>query len=256
LLSLRKYHLVLLFLLICSAVLAAGESLAAPATRQTFVIGRNQIYQTSYYIFDSGEPGPTVLLEAGIHGDEVAGVFALEQLLPKIKVYSGKLILLPRMNPPALQISRRYYNVDMNCVFPGLAAADPYEYALAWEIYAMLKKEQVEYALTLHESRTLHNPCRPKTFGQTIVYGVEPPPRFLWDWLRLVNKNLNFEEKFCYYYCPQEYGATDIFVRQLHLKGGFAVETWRNLDLFRRIELQKLVVLTFLQQVGLKYSLK
>ena len=54
--------------------------------------------------------------------------------------------------------------------------AYPYEYQLAWEIYHMLQKEGVEYALSLHESRNLHNPCRPKTFGQTIVYGVLPPP--------------------------------------------------------------------------------
>ena len=149
-----------------------------------------------------------VLLEAGVHGDEVAGVYALEEILPKIKVYSGKLIILPRMNPPALQISRRYFNMDMNRIFPGLPSAYPYEYQLAWEIYHMLQKEGVEYALSLHESRNLHNPCRPKTFGQTIVYGVQPPPRLLWGWLQEVNKDLDFDEKFCEYYAPQDYGAT------------------------------------------------
>ena len=202
------------------------------------------------------EPGPVVLLEAGVHGDEVAGVYALEEILPKIKVYSGKLIILPRMNPPALQINRRYYNMDMNRIFPGLPNAYPYEYQLAWEIYHMLQKEGVEYALTLHESRNLYSPCRPKTFGQTLVYGSQPPPPMLWKWLEAVNKDLDFDEKFCEYYCPEEYGASDVFVRQLKMKAAFAVETWRHFDLLRRIELQKLVFLTFLKQVGMRYSVK
>ena len=118
------------------------QGLSEEAVRQTLIIGRNQFYQTRYYIFDSKEPGPVVLLEAGVHGDEVAGVYALEEILPKIKVYSGKLIILPRMNPPALQISRRYFNMDMNRIFPGLPSAYPYEYQLAWEIYHMLQKER------------------------------------------------------------------------------------------------------------------
>jgi uncharacterized protein len=252
---LRCYGTALL-LLLGAALGPAGAGAAAEAGRQTVIIGRNQVYQTRYYVFDSGVPGPVVLVEAGIHGDEVAGVYALEEMVPRIRVSTGKLILFPRMNPPALEINRRYYNVDLNRVFPGLPAGPLYEYQLAWEIYHMLQKERVEYALTLHESRNLHNPSRPKTFGQTIVYGVESPPRVLWGWLQEVNRKLPDDEKFCDYYCPQEYGATDIMVRQLRIKGGFAVETWRALDLLRRIELQKLVVLTFLKQVGLEFTVK
>ena len=113
-------------LLMGLVLMPATSGLAEEAARQSFMLGRNQIYQTRYYVFDSGEPGPVVVLEAGVHGDEVAGVYALEEILPKIKVYSGKLIILPRMNPPALQINRRYYNTDMNRVFPGLPSGSPY----------------------------------------------------------------------------------------------------------------------------------
>lgn len=248
-----KYYVLVLILMSCLAV-TAGASLAAEASRQTFSIGRNQVYQTRYYVFDSGEPGPAVLVGAGIHGDEVAGVLALEEVLPKIRVYSGKLIILPRMNPPALQINRRSYNMDMNRVFPGLPVPAPYEYALAREIYELVKNQRVEYVLSLHESRNMHRLSRAKTFGQTIIYGVEPPPRMIWTWLQAVNKHLGFNEKFCHYYCPQEDGCTDIMVRQLRLKGGFAVETWRAFNLWRRIEMQKLVVLTFLKQVGMGFE--
>lgn len=248
-----KSYVMMLTLLICSSLIPAGVSLAA-AARETFIIGRNQMYQTPYYVFDSGVPGPKVLVEAGIHGDEVAGIYALEQILPRIKVHSGTLIILPRMNPPAIQISRRSYNLDLNRVFPGVPIPQPYEYSLAREIYELVKNRQIEYVLSLHESKNMHRLSRAKTFGQTIIYGVEPPPRMIWAWLQALNKNLDFDEKFCHYYCPQEDGCTDIMVRRLNLKGGFAVETWRAFDLFRRVEMQKLVVLTFLKQVGLEYS--
>lgn len=241
-------------MLLGSAVFGAGASGAAEASRQTFILGRNQVYQTRYHVLDSGKPGPRVLLHAGIHGDEVAGVYALEEIAPRIKVQAGTLIILPRANPPAIMINRRYYHMDLNKVFPGLPIAQPYEYSLAQEIYGLVKNRRIEYILSLHESRNIHSLRRAKTFGQTIVYGSEPPPRLVWTWLQAMNKDLDFDEKFCHYYCPQEYGGTDIMVRQLGLKGGFAVETWRAFDLPRRVEMQKLAVLTFLEQVGMEYS--
>ncbi|MGQ9920550.1 MAG: M99 family carboxypeptidase catalytic domain-containing protein [Desulfobacca sp.] len=247
------FFLCLLWLSLGPVTAVAAES---AALRQRGLIGRHQFYQTPYYIFASGRPGPRVLVQAGIHGDEPAGIFALEQLLPRLRVHSGFLIILPRMNPPAIAIQRRFFNLDLNRVFPGGPQPAPYEFALAREIYHLVKDNQIEYTLTLHEARTLHNLRRAKSFGQTIVYGVEPPPRLIWPWLQALNKELPLAEKFCHYYCPQEYGATDVMVRELRLRGGFAVETWRGLDLQRRIALQQLAVLTFLQQVGLEFSLK
>ncbi len=239
-----------------AVLLAAGAALADESRPQAVILGRQQVYQTVYYVFDSGRPGPRVLVQAGIHGDEVAGIYALEQLRPRLRVHSGLLIILPRINPPAIAINRRFYHLDLNRVFPGLPGCEPYEFPLARELFLLVKQHQVEYTLTLHEARTLHRPGRAKTFGQTIVYGVEPPPRLLWQWLQTVNRDLPGEEKFCHYYCPQEYGATDVMVRELRLKGGFAVETWRALPLWRRVELQQRVVVSFLKQVGMEFTLK
>ena len=250
------YCLPVILLLISSVLVPLQPGFAAEAARQTYILGRNQFYQTRYHVFDSGTPGPVVALEAGVHGDEIAGVYALEEIVPKIKVYSGKLIILPRMNPPALRMNRRYFSTDMNRVFPGRPSGNPYEYQLAWEIYHMLQTHRVQYALTLHESRNMYSPRRPKTFGQSIVYGTPAPPPLIWKWLQAINKDLDFDEKFCEYYCPQEYGASDVFVRQLKMKAAFAVETWRHFNLLRRIELQKLAFLTFLNQVGMRYAVK
>ena len=36
------------------------------------------------WVFEAAEPGPTSLIQAGIHGDEIAGVHALQELLAMV----------------------------------------------------------------------------------------------------------------------------------------------------------------------------
>ncbi len=222
----------------------------------TYYIGKNKIYETPYHVFDNSEPGPVVLLEGGIHGDELAGTYALDDLLPKFRVHSGKLIVLPRMNLPACNAVRRFVNADLNLIFPGKKGEKFYEHALAREIFDMVGKKKVEYVVTLHESRYLHNPNKPRTFGQTVVYGVKPMPGYLMSWLEAVNKHTSEKEKFHPYYFPVKRSSTEIFVESYKMKGGFCVETFRKFKMERRTELHKIVVLEFLKTIGFKYSLE
>lgn len=65
----------------------------------------------------SGEkPGLTVLIFGGIHGDEPGGYFSSE-VLSKIKLFKGKLIIVPRVNFPSIMMNRREINGDMNRKF-------------------------------------------------------------------------------------------------------------------------------------------
>ncbi len=223
-------------------------------------IGEGTKYESPYYVFTSPNKGSTVLLEAGIHGDEIAGIYALDTLLNNIKIHSGKLIIFPRMNRPACTENKRFINTDLNLIFPGSEDKEVYEYLLAQEIYKMVEVQNVEYVVTLHESRYLHDPSVGKTFGQTIVYGTEPPPAYLSEWLDRINEHTqldsltNKSERFYPYYYPIPTSSTEIFVEDYNLKGGFCVETWRGFSLERRIELQKIVILSFLNAVNFKYT--
>ena len=72
----------------------------------------------------SGAPGPTMLLSAGVHGDEYEGQIVLRRLLRDLGPTSlrGRLILLPALNLPAVRAARRCSPVDgvnMNRAFPG-----------------------------------------------------------------------------------------------------------------------------------------
>lgn len=70
--------------------------------------------------------GPTVLLMAGVHGDEFEGQVALSKLAASIDCQdvAGRIIILPMANYPAAVSSERTSPIDdvnMNRVFPGNA---------------------------------------------------------------------------------------------------------------------------------------
>lgn len=68
--------------------------------------------------------GPTAILMAGNHGDEYEGPIVLGELLRDLDpaLVSGRLIILPALNLPAVQAGRRTSPVDglnLNRTFPG-----------------------------------------------------------------------------------------------------------------------------------------
>ena len=70
--------------------------------------------------------GPTLLMTGAVHGDEYEGPIALAKLARSLQpdAVSGRLILLPALNPPALLAGARLSPVDglnLNRVFPGAA---------------------------------------------------------------------------------------------------------------------------------------
>jgi uncharacterized protein len=220
-------------------------------------IGKDTSYQTPVYIFKGVTDGPIVMIEAGIHGDELAGVYAIDRILNNINIESGKLFLFPRMNLPACNRKIRFINKDLNLVFPGKENGEFYEYKLAREIFDFVGKEKVEYLATLHESIYLHNSKDARSFGQTVVYGVKLPPLYLNKWITELNKQVDDPKEIFYpYYFPVEHSSTETMVSAYNLKGGFCIETWRGFEMERRIKLQTKIILTFMDVINLKYTLK
>ena len=98
--------------------------------------------------FDEGHPGPLILMIGGIHGNEQAGVKALEYLIKMLEVehitnetfrFDGRLIAL-RGNLQALREKQRYLNRDLNRMF----RADLLETFLTKEVRTGEEKELVE----------------------------------------------------------------------------------------------------------------
>lgn len=80
---------------------------------------------------DSGRPGPTVTILAGIHGNEVAGIVALSQFAREgLPLVAGRVRLLPVSHPAAHVANLRVSPVDglnLARVFPGLPDGRPTE---------------------------------------------------------------------------------------------------------------------------------
>ncbi|KAA3609749.1 MAG: aspartoacylase [Calditrichaeota bacterium] len=70
--------------------------------------------------FGGDETGPTIIIFAGIHGNEPSGVFAINQVLSQLKEsnpqFSGQLIALTG-NAAALERGERYIDRDLNRIW-------------------------------------------------------------------------------------------------------------------------------------------
>ena len=112
----------------------------------------------------AGAPGPTVLLAAGVHGDEYEGLIVLRRLLHALDParLAGRLIVLPALNLPAVRAARRTSPIDganMNRAFPGDPDGGPTA-QLAHYIEAVLLP-RCQAALDLHSGGTTgeYLPC-------------------------------------------------------------------------------------------------
>ena len=80
------------------------------------------VIEIPIYVFNSKKAGPTVLLQAGLHGDEVNGIELVRRMLGRkyFKIKKGCLIVVPLLNVFGfLNLSRDLHGKDMNRSYPG-----------------------------------------------------------------------------------------------------------------------------------------
>lgn len=206
------------------------------------------------HVFDAPQPGPTAIVEAGIHGDEVAGVHALQELLEAgLRPQRGRLIVVPVMNPPAYRARTRAApgGLDLNRCFPGDASAPEPEYRLARRFMDLVLDERPALVATLHESRKRYNPQVVPSFGQTLVYGVDPMPDVVGRVVDRLNARLAHEdERWAPLYYPVATSSTEVIVDATGCTG-VCVETWQGFEEARRVAMHKQVVALLLDAFGL-----
>jgi hypothetical protein len=116
-------------------------------------------------------PGPTIMVQGGIQGDETAG-FVTAQLLTQAKITRGNVFILPRANVPSINLRKRQINVDMNRRFDQNYNRF-YEDRVARVIRFFLA--QSDAFIHLHEGSGFYNPTyvnplrNPKRYGQSII---------------------------------------------------------------------------------------
>lgn len=206
------------------------------------------------YVFEAPAPGPTCLIQAGIHGDEIAGVHALAEILEEgWTPVRGRLLLVPTMNPAAYRARKRTApaGMDLNRCFPGDPDAPRYEPRLAHRFMQLVLDERPALVATLHESMKRYDPDVTPSFGQTLVYGVDPVPPVLTRVVDRLNATLETEEeRWTTQYYPVATSSTEVIVEAIGCTG-VCVETWMGFPERRRVDMQKQVVKLLLEEFGL-----
>ncbi|MDO8650456.1 MAG: succinylglutamate desuccinylase/aspartoacylase family protein [Candidatus Berkelbacteria bacterium] len=93
------------------------------------------------------KPGATLAIFAGIHGNEKAGVIALEQVVSEIKIEAGKAYFV-FANPPAIKADVRFVKKNLNRLFLSTNKGRSWEDKRARELMQLL--DSCDALLDLH----------------------------------------------------------------------------------------------------------
>ena len=208
-------------------------------------------YATTYYIKKGDQPGPTIVVIGGVHGDEIAGYRAAEQLV-HWTVTGGTLVVLPDAHKEAIRRNVRGYPGNMNNMFPGKRDGSDME-RLAYQIFEMVRGVHPNLLLTLHESREFHSE-NPKRYGQTFCYDFPTINDTMQPALDRVNTGIaRKRDKFSLFIEPHPTCPT--YQAWVQLKTpATSIETCRELPLPERIDYQLQAVRAFFDLMKLQYE--
>ena len=154
---------------LCLIVAVVTTNARAGSWEHSFFSGTQYPLRVVYL---EGElPGPTIMVQGGIQGDETAG-FVTAQLLTRARITRGNVIILPRANVPSINLRKRQINVDMNRRFDQNYNRF-YEDRVARVIRFLLA--QSDAFIHLHEGSGFYDPIyinslrNPKRYGQSII---------------------------------------------------------------------------------------
>jgi len=139
---------------------------------ERFFSGTNQ--EVAVYFISGKEKGPTLLIFAGIHGDEAGGYLTAERYTD-VRVKKGTLIVVPRLNLPAvLKGKRQGLSGDMNRLFhlPENSNSTPDS-----KVVDLAKTfiKNADYVLNIHQADGFYSPTwisqkrNPSRWGQCNV---------------------------------------------------------------------------------------
>lgn len=112
------------------------------------------------YVFNAKKPGPTILVQAGLHGDEVNGIEIVRRMLDekRFEVEKGAVIAVPILNIFGfIHFSRDVPDgKDVNRSFPGTKSGSMASRIAYYHLTEIM--HQIDYAIDLHTGGgQLHN---------------------------------------------------------------------------------------------------
>lgn len=194
--------------------------------------------QTPVYIIRTQFEKPIIMVLAGTHGDEIAGVKATQYLKDNIDIEKGTLIIIPEANILACKKELRSFpqDVNLNRAYPGDPQGNSIE-KLAYEIFGLIKSYNVDLLIDLHESIEFYKK-NSKNYGQTVV--IDSDDDYLFKLNSSIVEEMNEEIidnniKYQVLVRPIEGSVTYNTYFKLHIPA-LTFETCRKLPLSQRIE--------------------
>ncbi|MBU1659022.1 succinylglutamate desuccinylase/aspartoacylase family protein [bacterium] len=123
---------------------------------------------------ENTDSNTTLLVIAGIHGDEPGGYFASSILSTHYNITSKNLWIVPNLNKDSIQEDKRGINGDMNRKFSTIEKHDKDE-KIVTEIKKIILSQNVSLVLNLHDGHGFYrkkdqgNIFNPNAWGQTCV---------------------------------------------------------------------------------------
>ncbi len=173
-LQLPVRSIIILFLLLLFIPISDPVN-AEITTRYNGLIAEGTVWETPFYVTDTGIMGPVVLITGGIHGNEPAGFHAADQIV-NWKINNGKLIVIPRVNVLGIRLNSRYLplmrNRDLNRNFPR-KDDKTVKGELANHVWDFICDLNPDWHIDLHESVNFRRQDG-KRSGNSIIYYPVP----------------------------------------------------------------------------------
>lgn len=216
--------------------LAVADNLSQikPIIRDLF----NSKSETVEYFVNGSQSDKTIIINAGIHGNEIASQLSALRL-KQAEVNGARLVIIPRANPKAIAAGKRNHPTDefLNRSFPGKIGGSAAENRAA-EIFNLIEKFSPDLVLDLHESEDF-NSVNKNFVGQSII--AFPDDKSIWqaaEVVELINEKIdNNIEKFVLITPPKTGSLSQAVGKNLKVPA-FTLETCEKLELKKRIDYQ------------------
>jgi len=216
-------------------------------------------FATEAYFHDSGTPGPTVMIVAGVHGNEPAGAAAAETIR-HWKLRNGKLVVIPRANVPALAAGKRLTpNLDTNLSnlnrnYPRAGESESARGEIAPVIWQIALDSKPDWLLDLHEGFDFHQ-LNDKSVGSSVIAFPLPKCTAAADLMReAVNATItNAELKFVRRDLPVDGSLARAGGEHLKIPS-MTVETTSKQPMAKRVRQHEIMVHRLLAHLGMMES--
>lgn len=214
-------------------------------------------FATPLYVHDSGQPGPTVIIVGGVHGNEPAGAAAAEAIR-HWPLRSGKLVIIPRANVPGLAANARRMpgvdtnHADLNRNYPRAGQREETRGEVATAIWQVVRQHHPDWLLDLHEGFDFHK-VNSRSVGSTVISARDERSRAAGQLMvDAVNADIaDAEREFTLVHQPIDGSLARAAVEHLKIPGFTLETTTKNQPLTKRVAQHETMVRALLAHLNM-----